>query len=223
MKLRQVLRRRVVLGLALPAALLAALLVQATGAAGTPLGAAEDDYRGTLSITVQYWGPRCPLSVTGPNRLRLQKTRTYRMPVLFARNPPAAVGVVRERNPFNFVISADPRREGAMTLASATVTADPIVGQTLYEYWRFTLRGSSVSGRLVRSYRETGLAHNLFTTTRVLIPCRPELGDDLNRFQTVKEGARLTGTFTERRVQLTVTGQTFDRRNRFTAQITAGR
>jgi hypothetical protein len=215
----------------LPAALLAALLVQATGAAekpqatapdATPLAVGEDVYRGTLRITVGYWGYSCPYR--GDLTLRFQKTRTYTMPVRVIRNPPAGVGVVRERNPFNFLISADPLREGGITLASATVTADPSDGDlTLFEYWRSTLQGSSIAGWLVRSWRQAGLALNVFSTDRLIVPCRPELGTLPKTFQTIKEGARLTGTFTDRRVELTVTGQTFDRERRFTARITASR
>lgn len=203
--------------------MLAASIVQVMGASGSPFQTGEATYRGTLRIKVAYWGPNCPLNLTR-NPLRLQKTRSYRMPVAVIRNPRASVGVVVERNPFNFVISTGPQlREAGIMLASATVTNDPFVGLTLYEYWRSSLRGARIAGRLARSFRQTGLALNAFFTDKPLVPCRPELGTRPMFPETIKEGARLTGTFTDRRVDLTVTGQTFDLQRRFTARITASR
>lgn len=204
-------------------ALLVVLLVPSSGAAGSPLATGEDVYKGTLRITVAYWGPKCPLKLT-ENPLRLQKTRTYRMPVVVTRNPRARVGVVEERNPFNFGIATGrPLREGGITLSSATVVNDPFVGLTLYEYWRSSLRGTALTGRLARSFRESGLTLNVLFTDELIVPCRPELGMRRKFPEPIKEGARLTGTFSDRRVELTVTGQTANRERRFTARITATR
>lgn len=179
-----------------------------------------------MRITVQYWGPKCPLRLTR-NPLRLEKTRTYRMPVVVSRNPRAREGGASEQNPFNFVISTSPPlRESGFTLTSATVTTDFAGQQALWEFWSASLRGSSFTGRLVRSHRAAGaplMVLNALTTDRLLVPCNPGLGTQPKTFQSLKEGARLTGTFTDRRVDLTLVGQTFDRRNRFTARISASR
>jgi hypothetical protein len=200
-------------------AVLAALPLQATGATG------QDVYRGTLRITVAYWEPKCPVSLNpNENRLRLQKKRTYRMPIVVVRNSRASADGVQERNPFNFAIfTSPPLREASVDVTSATVSNDPIAGFVLYEYWRSSLTGTKLTGRLARSHRESGIAANLFYTDRLMIPCRPQLGTRPTVPETIKEGARLAGTFTDRRVALTVTGQTLDRQRRFTARISASR
>jgi hypothetical protein len=202
------------------ALLLAFLFVQAAGAAKSA-GSDELVYRGTLAITVAYWDRDCQFRDT---KLHRQKTRTYRMPVTVDRNPPATDGSVPERNPFNLLVSADPTREAGITIASATVVANPQNGQlTLYEYWKFTRHGTELNGRLTRSFRQDGLALNLFPTETLIVPCSPYLGTMPAFPQTIDEGARLTGTFTDRRFDLTVKGRTFDLKRRFTARITATR
>jgi hypothetical protein len=183
--------------------------------------AGETVYRGTLRIAVGYYGYDCKLRDT---MLHRQGARTYRMPVRVILNPPASVGSVREGNPFNLVVSADPGNEAGITLVSATVSADPRDGRrTLFAYWKITRRGSRLDGRLTQSWRQAGLALNLFPTDRLIVPCRPDLGVLPRSFQTIAEGATLTGSLTDHRVDLTVKGQTFDRERRFTARISATR
>jgi hypothetical protein len=181
----------------------------------------EDTYEGTLSITVDYYGYDCQLRDLDLHPLG---TRTYEMPVQVVRGARAEVEGVRESGPFNLVVGADPGNEAGITIVSATVAADPRTGErTLFEYWRLSGDESEVEGELVQSWRQAGLAANVFPTDRLIVPCRPDLGLLLKSIQTIDEGARLTGTITDDRADLTIEGQTFDHERRFTARITATR
>ena len=82
---------------------------------------------------------------------------------------------------------------------------------------------SNLTGRLAHSWRRAGIAANVFPTDRLVVPCRPDLGLIPRTIQTMDEGARLKGSITDSRADLTITGQTFDHERRFTARITATR
>jgi hypothetical protein len=197
--------------------LLAAVALAQTAGASRSTGSAEIVYRGTLKITVAYWGYDCQLRDL---LLHRQKTRAYRLPVRVIRNAPANDG----SNPFNLVVSSDVSREAGITLVSATVVANPQDGQrTLFEYWKLTRRGTKLSGRLKNSWRQAGIAQNVFPTDRLIVPCRPDLGTLPRSLQPVKEGAMLTGTVNARRAALTITGRTLDSERRFVARIVATR
>jgi hypothetical protein len=181
----------------------------------------EDVYRGTLRITVGYYGYDCQLRDID---LHHQGTRTYRMPVAVVRGEQAVAEGIRESSPFNLIVQANPRNEAGITIVTATVGSDARDGSPiLFEYWRIRASGSRLEGQLVQSWRRAGLAANIFPTDRLIVPCRPDLGLLPRTIQTINEGARLSGTVTDQRVDLTIRGQTFDKERRFTARVTAAR
>jgi hypothetical protein len=100
---------------------------------------------------------------------------------------------------------------------------DPEGKPILFEDWRMNAQASSIQGQLVQSWRRAGIAANVFPTDRLVVPCRPDLGLIPKSIQTINEGARLTGTITDERAEVTVTGQTFDLERRFMAQVIATR
>jgi hypothetical protein len=182
--------------------------------------ARETVYRGTLAITVRYYGYDCRLRDLD---LHLQGTRTYRMPVRVVRGAPATAEGVRESSPYNLIVSASPGNEAGITIVSATVAPDARDGKPiLFEYWRMT-GGSRLRGTLVNSWRRAGLAANVFPTDRLVVPCRPDLGLIPKTLQTIDEGAKLTATITDSRADVTITGRTFDHERVFVARVAATR
>jgi hypothetical protein len=178
-------------------------------------------YQGALRITVAYYGYDCGLRDLDLHHLG---TKTYRMSVKVVRGPRAAAGSIRESGPFNLVVSADPGNEAGITIVSATVVSDPRDGKPiLFEYWKVSRDGSRLQGTLVNSWRRAGLAANVFPTDRLIVPCRPDLGLIPRSIQTIDEGARLSGTITDDRAELTIVGRTFDKERRFTARVSATR
>ena len=176
-------------------------------------------YQGTLSIDVDYYG-YCQV---GDGELRLEGSRTYEMPVEVIRGAPAEAGGLRESSPYNLIVGASPTYEAGITTVSATVATAPDGSPVLFEYWRMNVQGSSVQGELVNSWRQAGVVLNLFPTDRLLVPCRPELGIIPKSIQSIEEGARMQGSITDERADLTITGQTFDHERRFVARVTAVR
>jgi hypothetical protein len=183
-------------------------------------GTSEDVYQGTLRISVTYYGYDCQLRDLDLHR---EGERTYRMPVEVVRGQAAGAEGIRESSPFNLVVSANPGNEAGITTVSATVATNPNGALVLFEYWKMNVQGSNVDGELVNSWRRAGLAANVFPTDRLIVPCRPELGVIPKSIQTLDEGARMRGTVTDEQVDLTITGQTFDKERRFDAQVTATR
>ena len=186
----------------------------------TASGTGEDVYQGTLSIGVDYYGYDCQYRDLD---LHLEGSRTYEMPVEVIRGPPAEAEGIRESGPYNLVVSANPGNEAGITTASATVATDPNGAPVLFEYWKTNVQGSNIQAELVESWRSAGLAANIFPTDRLIVPCRPELGLLPRSIQTINEGARMQGTITDQQVDLTITGETFDKERRFEARVTATR
>ena len=183
--------------------------------------AGEASYRGALRITVGYYGYDCQLRDLD---LHLLGTRTYRMPVRVVVGDRAVAEDVGESSPFNLIVQADPSNEAAITIVTATVVPDARDGSPiLFEYWKVRSSGTRIDGQLVNSWRRAGIAANVFSTDRLVVPCRPDLGLIPRTTQTINEGARLTGTVTDSAVNLTIRGQTFDKERRFTARISATR
>jgi hypothetical protein len=180
----------------------------------------EDVYQGTLRIKVDYYGYDCQLRDLDLHR---QGSRTYEMPVEVVRGPPAVAEGIRESGPYNLVVSANPGNEAGITTVSATVAPDPNGAPVLFEYWKTNVQGSDIQAELVNSWRRAGLAANVFPTDRLVVPCRPELGLIPKSIQTINEGARLKGSITDEQVDLTITGETFDKERRFVAEVTATR
>jgi hypothetical protein len=180
----------------------------------------EDVYEGTMSIEVAYYGYDCQLRDLDLHR---QGERTYRMPVEVVRGPAAEAEGISESSPFNLVVSANPGNEAGITTVSATVATDPNGNLVLFEYWNMNVQGSDVQGELVNSWRRAGLAANVFPTDRLVVPCRPDLGVIPKSIQTINEGARMRGTISDEQVELTITGETFDKERRFIARVSATR
>lgn len=181
----------------------------------------QDTYRGTMAITVAYYGYDCQLRDLN---LRLFGTRTYRMPVQVIRGDRAGAEGLSESSPYNLIVSSDPSNEAGITLVSATVVPDARDGDPiLFEYWKLSRQGTRIKGELVNSWRRAGIAANVFATDRLLVPCRPDLGIIPKTIQTINEGARLNGTITDSRAVLTIKGQTFDKERRFNARVVASR
>jgi hypothetical protein len=189
-----------------------------TAAAASETG--EDVYEGTMSIDVAYYGYDCQLRDLDLHR---QGKRTYRMPVEVVRGAAAEAEGIRESSPFNLIVSANPGNEAGLTTVSATVSVDTNGNPVLFEYWKMNVQGSRIEGELVQSWRQAGIAANVFPTDRLIVPCRPELGVIPKSIQTIDEGARMRGAITDERAELTVTGQTFDHERRFVARVNATR
>jgi hypothetical protein len=180
----------------------------------------EDVYQGTLSISVDYYGYDCQLRDLDLHPLG---NRVYEMPVQVVRGPAAEAEGIRESSPYNLVVSANPGNEAGITTVSATVATDFNGNPVLFEYWKMDVEGSNVQGELVNSWRQAGLAANVFPTDRLVVPCQPEQGIIPKSIQTIEEGARIEGSISDQRAELTITGQTFDHERRFTARVTAER
>jgi hypothetical protein len=195
-------------------------VVKAYSSASAASATSEDVYQGTLKINVAYYGYDCQLRDLDLHR---QGSRTYRMPVEVVRGAPAEAEGIRESSPFNLIVSANPSNEAGITTLSATVAVDPNGAPVLFEYWKMNVRGTRVRGQLAESWRRAGLAANVFPTDRLIVPCRPELGLIPKSIQTINEGARMQGTITDERANLTIRGQTFDHERRFVARVTATR
>jgi hypothetical protein len=180
----------------------------------------EDVYQGTMRIKVDYYGYDCQLRDLDLHRVG---SRTYDMQVEVVRGSPALAEGVQESGPYNLVVSADPGNEAGFTTVSATVAPDPNGAPVLFEYWKTNVQGSEIRAELVNSWRRAGLAANVFPTDRLIVPCRPELGLIPKSIQTINEGARLEGSITDEDVDLTITGETFDKERRFVAHVTATR
>lgn len=180
----------------------------------------EDVYQGTLSISVDYYGYDCQLHDLD---LHLLGSRTYEMPVQVVRGAAAEAEGIRESSPYNLIVSANPGNEAGITTVSAIVATDPNGNPVLFEYWKTDVRGSSIKGQLVNSWRRVGLAANVFPTDRLVVPCQPELGIIPKSIQTIEEGAQIEGSITDDRAELTIQGQTFDHERRFVARVSAAR
>lgn len=189
------------------------------GGAGTT---DERVYRGTLKIKVAYWGFDC--RTFRDMKLRLQKTRTFRMPARVITDSPLEVEGSRETNPFNLIVAADGLREAGIQITSAMALSSFQTGDnSLFQFWKLSKNGSKVSGRLTQIWLQLGraFAQNLFPTAYPVGQCSYIILP--NTLLPIDKGARLTGTLTSRRAVLTVTGRTVTKERRFTARITVTR
>jgi hypothetical protein len=173
------------------------------------------DYKGSAVVDVAYYdGCR-----SGDGSLGFARSETYRMGGGASIHPPTEHQGIRERSPFNLVVSTDGAREGALGMFSALLLTDPRDGRSVvFDYWDLSTRGSVVSGTLTDSWARYGLAVNQIRTTAPLVPCQPG-APSLSDENPIAEGARLTGTVTDERIRVTITGQTLHQPVKFRANF----
>jgi hypothetical protein len=132
-------------------------------------------------------------------------------------HPPTEHQGIRERSPFNLVLSTDYAREGAVGMFSALLLTDPRDGRSaVFDYWDISARGDTITGTLTDSWAQYGLDVNQIRTTAPLTPCQPA-GPALSDENPIAEGARLTGTVTDEQVRVTITGRTLHQPVKFRA------
>jgi hypothetical protein len=187
-------------------------------AAGSRNASTESDYSGTMSIEIAYYD----YCQTYDGNLGFAGSAEYKMAAEVFIQPPAEERGVRERSPFNLLVGSETGVEGTIQLWSAQLLTDTRDGRSaLFDYWDISQQGDEISG--VLTDRWAGLpTYNFIEATQLLIPCRPELGTLVQR-DSIAEGAELTGTVTEDRVELEVIAQSLDRELRFRAVIEADR
>jgi len=171
------------------------------------------EYSGTAVVDVAYYD-RCR---SGDGSLAFARSETYRMGGGASVHPQTEHEGIRERSPFNLVLTTDDAREGSVGMFSALLLTDPRDGRSVvFDYWDIGARESTITGTLTDSWAEYGLAVNQIRTTGPLVPCQPG-GPTLADENPIADGARLTGTLTDQRVRVTITGQTLHQPVKFRA------
>ncbi len=171
------------------------------------------DYSGTMTIELAYYD-YCQSS---DGSLGYAGSATYEMAVDVFVNPPAALGGVTERSPFNLIVSSQLGVEGSLLLMSGQVVTDTTDGESaLIDYWDIDRDGADFSG--VLTDRWPGLVYNYLETSQLIVPCRPEMGA-IAMPDSIAEGAELAGTFTSDGMELEVLAQTYDREVAFRAVV----
>ena len=184
------------------------------GSASTSRSSA-DDYVGTMTLEIAYYD----YCQTYDGNLGFAGSAQYEMEAEVHVGPPAEHEGVHERSPFNLMVASETGVEGSIFLWSAAVITDGRDGRSaIFDYWDVDADGEEVSG--VLTDRWAPIIYNSIEATQLLVPCRAELGTIVQR-DSIAEGAELTGTVTEDRVELEVLAQSFDRELRFRAVVDA--
>ena len=173
----------------------------AVALSGLPAQAAPAALPGTATLTVtsyDFCGP-------GAQR-RMAGSTTYQLP---AQVEIAAAGN-GDTNPFSFFLSAgNAGALGSVELHSALV-ATATSGRVLLTYWRLSSDGRNISGVLVDPHLNEAAAANLFNEYRLLIPCRPELGQLPPWPGPLAAGTQMHGSVVNGHADISVTGSTTD-------------
>jgi hypothetical protein len=171
------------------------------------------NYKGSSVVDVAYYDG-CS---SGDGSLAFARSETYRMGGGGSIHAPTEHEGIQERSPFNLVLSTDYAREGAVGMFSALLLTDPRDGRSVvFDYWDISARGSTITGTLTDAWVQHGVAVNQIRTTAPLVPCQPG-GPSLSDENPIAEGARISGTVTEERVRVTITGQTLHQPVKFRA------
>jgi hypothetical protein len=162
------------------------------------------NYKGSSVVDVAYYDG----CASGDGSLEFARAETYRMGGGGSIHPPTEHEGIRERSPFNLVLSTDYAREGAVGVFSALLLTDPRDRRSaVFDYWDLSARGSTITGTLTDSWADYGLAVNQIRTSAPLVPCQPG-APSLSDENPIAEGARLTGTVTDERIRVSITGTT---------------
>ncbi len=180
----------------------------------TKLGNSEREYKGTATVTVEFWD----YDVYSNQDVYVGK-KEYTYNVFVFTGPPLRCEGVNETNPFN--LSIYPERisgqdeEGHFDMSSCMIINDPYVGKVILQYWNLTLNGQNLSGTLTDNHTAEASASNLIWAMENIA------GIQMTMPFPIATGAILTGTINDKNCNFTISGQSTNTYRRFSCNISA--
>jgi hypothetical protein len=176
------------------------------------------DYAGTMTIEIAYYD----YCQTWDGNLGYAGSGTYEMDAEVYVNPPAEHEGVSERSPLNLIVASETGVEGSVIVMSGQVVSDTRDGRgAVFDYWDIDYDEDSGDIEGTLTDRWPFLSFNQITTAQPIVPCTTDLV--MPKPDDIAEGAELTGTIADGRIDLTLYGQSFDREVRIRAEIEAER
>ena len=166
--------------------------------------AALDTVNGSATVAVNVY------DLCGPGgQRRLIEQTSYQAPAQLSLGRRLSVGNQVEPNPVSLALTVgDVGTAGAISIRSALVF--DVGGPLLLTYWHLTASGNQLTGQLVDTHEREAAAANLFNEQRLLVPCRPELGQLPPWPSPLGTGTNLAGAGGSGHANLTVNGGTTD-------------
>jgi hypothetical protein len=171
-------------------------------------------WEGTFTIALEVWD-----YCNGSGQLARSKSYTRTESFSFSTDPPVDYGpAARETNPFFVSAGTDPDRGGPVGLALQSTGVVALPGQEddpyVLQFWELDYDDGRLTGHLAEDGRELGLAFNGFQDQDLLVTCQPQLGSIVRTYP-MQEGTTIDATIRADRVNVVITGQSYDGQRRF--------
>ncbi len=173
-------------------------------------------YSGTATVTLTTYD-YCGGQFGGERRE--VGTQTYTLPGRMILDRPKSDGTMQESNSFDLMLDLGTSGSaGSFALGSALTVAAP-GGSLLLQYWNLGGDASSFSGTLEETHRAEAAAANQFWGVKLIIACRPSMGNMPPMPSAISAGARLSGHADGSSGDLSLAGATDDGNFEFTVDF----